>query len=169
MKHPGPRRRSALAAAAVLAAFALVPGCGGDDSSSESNVSFPANIDAKVCAHLEFNGGDWMKFMQGCDTCCSDAGYSSSTDMYEDRCTCGNAPEPKTDSAVCAGAPDCSACCTKASYYSSIGDCTCSGYLDREVCASAAHSSAGACATCCLKHGSLGMAHVQGEYCECPF
>lgn len=124
----------------------------------------PANIDATSCASHPFSD-------PACQTCCTGAGFSSST-SYNDACVCGKALNPP-DTTTCATATvdTCFDCCMTANYSNSgsgSAGCTCSGKSDSTVCAASA-GTADTCHTCCLNHGYLADLYVNigSPECQC--
>ena len=147
-------------------ALCFFGGCSSDASSAgaPSPVHAPDNFDLDVCAHIVESGS--LSFSGECDTCCQNAGFSDSSGINDDKCTCANLPagEGKT---ICtsqtASADACSGCCTGAHYsvYVWLGDtsCECAAKTDETVCAGSASDSA-LCAHCCLDQGFLGFGYI---------
>ncbi len=137
------------------------------------DVVVPANIDAQSCKteSTDFQTGE-------CSTCCSAAGFSASSTIYDDHCTCGD-PLPDMGHTECmdqaATAELCSACCSERNYNINgwVGgaspQCTCDWHTDSEVCKSAltADDPSEACAMCCVTNGYVSMFYIGIGEPEC--
>jgi hypothetical protein len=178
---------------AFLGCNALVAGCGessgGDgDGGSEwgeepevdwSKADPPDNIDITTCADITEEEDEER---DGCSACCSNAGYSVSSFIYDDRCTCSSGLDDGRDtvcmtSAGLASLDGCESCCDTAGFTGyafiggSAGSCTCHGRSDSTVCAGSIAGSAGgdACSFCCVDRGfiSSGYSNFGEEECVC--
>jgi len=160
-------------------------GDGGSDGGEETVVDWskadpPDYLDITTCAHIT-DAAD-PEFEQ-CSACCLGAGYSGSSFLNDDKCTCSNGREDGRDT-VCmteagsSGVGACETCCETAGFngysYASSGQtrsCECHGLSDTNVCADSLAGNAGsdACFFCCLNEGflSAGYSNFGEEECLC--
>ncbi len=136
----------------------------------------PANINITLCASIS-GSSDQTKVDQ-CGTCCTTGGYSVSSFINNDQCTCSN-PMNDADAGVTvcaaqtASSDACSSCCTNASYMSSgwVGNtsCQCSNKFDKSICSSTLTqpSPDTACICCCLNNGYVNYMYVGIGTPEC--
>jgi len=180
--------RCGRAAAVSFGCFLSIAGCGNSDGDGGSNAGVdwsnlnpPPNIDITSCFDVQYDGSDG--FSSSCSSCCQTAGFSASSSLNDDHCTCGEAPADDRDT-VCAAeaseptAAPCTSCCTAAGFSGSTwvgggdsGRCSCHGTRNSEICAG---SLAGAvpdeaCFYCCLEHGylSAGYTNFGSRECTC--
>src|SRR5690606_3318001 len=156
-------------------------GDGGDGSGIDwSQLDPPEHIDIESCFHITDDGSGQIS--EACTSCCQSAGFSASSTLNDDHCTCGTNP-PDDRETVCAAhasgstSEPCATCCSEAGFsgYSWVGgsgassQCACRGTVDRSVCASAlAHSAPSeACFYCCLQNGFLSAGYVGIGEREC--
>jgi hypothetical protein len=173
--------------------FLSIVGCG-DDSEGDggsngdeegvdwSSVSPPSNIDITSCFDITYDEDD--PFSSECLDCCEAAGFSASSSINDDHCTCGEAPADDRDT-VCAPeasqptAAPCMSCCATAGFSGSTwvggggaaGRCSCHGTQDSEICAGSLDHAVPdeACFYCCLENGylSAGYTNFGEEECTC--
>ncbi len=165
----------------------LVAACGSSDDDDDdpsgttgrawSDVTVPANIDVESC---KSESQTYMNGKSPCHDCCTAAGFSTSSGIADDHCTCGNPPNDGRDT-VCASETAtgdvCGACCDAAGFTGhgwaggTSPSCQCFGWTDSEVCSAALQDSdpAEACAMCCVEQGfiSMGYLGIGERECSC--
>ena len=169
--------------------FLSIVGCSDGDSGSSaeaqgfdwSNVNPPPNIDITSCFDIEYDESD--DFGSECSSCCQTAGFSTSSFINDDHCTCGAARADDRDTVCAAEASEptagpCMSCCATAGFSGSTwvggsdsGRCSCHGTQDSEICAGslAAAVPDEACFYCCLENGyfSAGYTNFDSQECMC--
>jgi hypothetical protein len=173
--------------------WALALGCGGSSDNDEgpnggqddeedidwSQARPPGNIDIMTCSSIT---EEQAPELDACPACCTAAGYSVSSFIYDGRCTCGREGDDNRET-VCmtaaglASSDGCQSCCSATDFsgYSwlggSPGSCTCRGATENAACADSIAGPAGAdaCSFCCLEHGFLGSGYSNfgTEECSC--
>ncbi|HEY6724767.1 MAG TPA: hypothetical protein VI197_12090 [Polyangiaceae bacterium] len=184
--------RRGRAAVVSFGCFLSIGGCsddpGGDGGSNAnwqgidwSNLNPPPNIDITSCFDIPYDESD--DFRRACSSCCQIAGFSASSSINDDHCTCGEAPADDRDTVCAAEASQptstpCMSCCATAGFSGSTwvggsdsGRCSCHGTQDSEICAGslAAAVPDEACFYCCLENGylSAGYTNFGGQECTC--
>ena len=137
-----------------------------------SQVNPPDNIDIASCVAIrsEVSPTD-RQTSERCLSCCQSAGFSTSSFINDDQCTCGRSLDDGRDT-VCnpqaSSSQGCGQCCTAAGFMGhafagndSSSECRCQTKRDASICAPATRSSepGEACALCCLNNGFLGSGY----------
>jgi hypothetical protein len=145
--------------------------CGTGGSGGMAQLNLPAYVDNKVCAQIlsDPEGSTTAE----CVRCCSGYGFSESSFIYYDRCTCGNLPasDPGPCGAVVSSLDFCSGCCQDNGYTRATlgGSCVCSYWSDTVTCADTVGlpDAGRACANCCLEHGNLAFSYAAIPFFAC--
>jgi hypothetical protein len=162
----------------VALALGLLGACGSDSNTPASSVGGPPGtppgyIDIDVCAQI--TEATSLSFSGECSSCCANAGFTDSSSINADKCTCGNMPD-SGGGTVCASqmssSDACSTCCTNAGFLRNLWiggtSCECNGKQNDSVCAGST-SDASVCAQCCLANGFLGYGFfgISTASCSC--